>query len=237
MYTIDSIIEDILNSPNIWTHHPEPKKYRYLEYDNFLPSLNNNSVCLEFGVNVGYSLQYCAWKRPDCSWYGFDSFRGLPEDWIQNSMTVKRKGVDWNHFGIIPQIPETHKFCKDCPEQWCDNVVLIPGWFSETINLFIEKYQIEKVDMINIDCDIYSSTKDVLFLLNSHIEEGCILHFDDFGWYEKFKEHQIKAFVEWLNEFDRKVEVVYQTKLSVSQPAHLYEYKDQGSQVIFKVLK
>src|SRR5579872_2213853 len=62
-------------------------------YDNRLKSfativehykINENPVCyLEFGVSGGGSfkwfLEHC--KHPSSSFYGFDTFEGLPEDW------------------------------------------------------------------------------------------------------------------------------------------------------------
>jgi hypothetical protein len=52
--------------------------------------------------------------------HGFDSFRGLPEDWAGRD-GMKKGTFDVN--GRKPTVP--------------DNVVLHPGWFNETLPKFI----------------------------------------------------------------------------------------------------
>jgi len=54
-----------------------------------------------------------------------------------------------------------------------DNVKLHVGWFDDTLPEFL-KGNIEQVGFINVDCDIYSSTKTVLDLLAPRITCGTI---------------------------------------------------------------
>ena len=110
---------------------------------------------------------------------------GLPEKWRDGF----EKGV-FNRNGILPYVNS--------------NVELIKGWFNETLVDFI-KIQNKKISFIHIDCDLYSSTIDVLYGLREYILPGTILVFDE--WYYNHKDipenrqHEQKAFYEWVNEF------------------------------------
>jgi hypothetical protein len=58
------------------------------------------------------------------------------------------------------------------------NIVLIKGWFNDTLVPFL-KAQDKKVSFIHIDCDLYSSTKLVLNAVKDYLEDGCIILFDE----------------------------------------------------------
>jgi hypothetical protein len=109
-----------------------------------------SGLILEFGVRHGSSIRQLA-SCTSIPIYGFDSFEGLPEDWHQESKEI------YSTRGKIPKVPS--------------HVTLIPGWFDQTLPLFLEKHD-EDVALINIDCDIYSSTKTVLDLLNARIKKA-----------------------------------------------------------------
>ncbi len=89
----------------------------------------------------------------------------------------------------------------DVPE----NVILHNGWFEETLPGFVEKYQ-DPVRFMNIDCDIYSSTKTVFDLLAKQIIPGTVIVFDEYIGYEKWREHEFKAFQEFVLKYDLKYE-------------------------------
>ena len=146
-----------------------------------------NGLILEFGVRHGSSIRQLAsfTSKPI---YGFDSFEGLPEDWHQESKEV------YSTKGKIPKVP-TH-------------VTLIPGWFEETLPLFLEKHE-ENVALINIDCDIYSSTKTVLDLLSPRIKKGTIIIFDEYIGNLHWEEDEHKAFVESVSKYQWKYEYLF----------------------------
>ena len=107
--------------------------------------------------------------------HGFDSFEGLPEDWHHAP-----KG-SYSTKGVIPSVQE--------------NVILHNGWFEETLPGFVEKYQ-GPVRFMNIDCDIYSSTKTVLELLAKQITHGTVIVFDEYIGNETWRDDEFKAFQE-----------------------------------------
>jgi Tfp pilus assembly protein PilF len=143
-----------------------------------------DGLILEFGVRHGSSIRQLAsfTSKPI---YGFDSFEGLPEDWHQESKEV------YSTKGKIPKVPS--------------HVTLIPGWFEETLPLFLEKRE-EDVALINIDCDIYSSTKTVLDLLSPRIKKGTIILFDEYIGNLHWEEDEHKAFMESIDQYQWKYE-------------------------------
>jgi tetratricopeptide (TPR) repeat protein len=143
-----------------------------------------SGLILEFGVRHGSSIRQLA-SCTSIPIYGFDSFEGLPEDWHQESKEV------YSTKGKVPKVPP--------------HVTLIPGWFEETLPLFLEKRE-EDVALINIDCDIYSSTKTVLDLLSTRIKKGTIIIFDEYIGNLHWEEDEYKAFMESIDQYQWKYE-------------------------------
>jgi len=125
---------------------------------------------LEFGVFRGESLRRLAPRAPDRTFYGFDSFAGFPED----------DRPDWRLDFSVAGVPETPA-----------NVRLVKGWFSETAPRFFREHD-DPVAMVHLDCDIYSSARDVLGALVDAgratpglvvvMDEG--INYDTFAWNE-----------------------------------------------------
>ena len=116
---------------------------------------------MQFGVHKGYTLGIMAREIPDVTWYGFDSFQGLPYDWDLGSKVCK-----WN------------KWHLDQPPKVEDNVILVEGWYAETVPAFAEAMTGSAV-FIDIDCDVYQSAHTVLFGLNDRIVPGTVIRFDE----------------------------------------------------------
>lgn len=137
---------------------------------------------LEFGVFQGASLR--AWsqllKNPQSRLHGFDSFEGLPEKW--NALNEERM---FDTKGVLPQIDDPR-------------VTLHVGWFTQTLPQFTLPPHEQLI--VHIDCDLYSSTKDVLQTLACAMRPGTILLFDEFYDYM----HELRAFNEFLESGDMK---------------------------------
>ena len=140
---------------------------------------------LEFGVNTGGTITQLRNSLPEeYKLYGFDSFEGLPEAWTG---TWAKKG-DMSTNGVMPTIP---------------NVTLYKGWFTDTIPQYREVAA--PFALLHVDCDLYSSTIDVLYGLKEYILPGTVIVFDE--WYynhkntEENRQHEQKAFYEWVSEF------------------------------------
>lgn len=166
---------------------------RFAEYEYCLYITNNlNGYFMEFGVYKGKSINFMAKKKPNTVFYGFDSFEGLPEDWDMGNK-VEKKG----HFNFNG-IPDVEK-----------NVVLIKGWFDNTIKKW--KGQNDgQISFINIDSDLYSSAKTILYELNDQIVKNTVIRFDDLldspiARYPKWVEGEWKALCEWCKDKNRDV--------------------------------
>jgi|TARA_R100000455_G_C6272587_1_gene129485 hypothetical protein len=148
---------------------------------NVAPSkIEVKGLCMEFGVYEGLSLNHLARCRPDITWYGFDSFLGLQEDWKGGTMA---KGA----FSTAEELPQMEK-----------NVTLIKGWFKDTLPNFLLKYNLP-ISMMHIDCDTYESTKEVLDIIGKdRLVKGTRILFDEYHSYIGWKEGEFKAWKEFV---------------------------------------
>ncbi len=144
-----------------------------------------NTLWLEFGVYKGNSINYIS-KFTSDKVYGFDSFEGLPEKW--------KRGFEKGVFSLNGDLPKVN-----------NNVVLIKGWFNQTLQKFIEKYIIKdnkKVSFLHLDADLYSSTIYVLNMLKNYLDKNCIVIFDDLVNFKGFEQpnSELRALCEFLDE-------------------------------------
>jgi hypothetical protein len=153
----------------------------------------------EFGVYRGGALAeaYDACRElglEETRLWGFDSFQGLPpvegidetdglffegqfaasKESVERNLS--RRGVDWNR------------------------TTLVEGFFSESLTEETKRsHPFRHVGVALIDCDLYSSTAEVLDWLASLLDDGSILLFDD---WETFGDRedlgQKKAFADFL---------------------------------------
>ncbi|MAA79169.1 MAG: hypothetical protein CL916_07895, partial [Deltaproteobacteria bacterium] len=133
-----------------------------------------SGLCLEFGVRFGNSLRRLQ-SLTNVHWHGFDSFQGLPTQWNE------REQGSYSTKGYIPELGS--------------EITLHSGWFSESLPSFMKKHQ-GPVSIIHIDCDLYSSTKEALFLLAPWITSGTILIFDEYIMNPQWEQDEHKAFIE-----------------------------------------
>ncbi len=149
---------------------------------------------LEFGVCQGVSMRTIR-RRLDNSFsiFGFDSFVGLPEAWIdKKGKTVVTK----SRFSTKGKIPDIN------------GVKFYSGWFTDTLPEYLKIAK--PIGLLHLDCDLYSSTKEVLEVLNNYVVEGTIVVLDEwFYWHDPYyDDHERKAFLEWTENFDRKYEFI-----------------------------
>jgi hypothetical protein len=155
--------------------------------DDFFSSVfnvisNDNPLICEFGVWKGRGINYLARKFPQVIVNGFDSFSGLPEKWAGNDLD---KGY-FNLNGVVPNIEK--------------NVKLYVGNFDDTIPKFMKEIlNSPKIDLLVIDCDIYSSTETVLTLTLPKIKKGSVLVFDEYFGYPGWRQHEHRAFIEFIS--------------------------------------
>src|SRR5262249_18497316 len=75
-------------------------------------------------------------------------------------------------------------------------IVTISGFYDKTLNEETKRTKhLSKASIVHIDCDLYTSTKEVLGFIEDLIDVGSILIFDD--WYVAEDMGERKAFSEW----------------------------------------
>jgi hypothetical protein len=119
---------------------------------------------LEFGVAGGSSFR--SWLKinshPESRFFGFDSFEGLPEDWLEDSP----KGA-FSQGGRTPVVDDPR-------------ATFIRGLFQDTLHDFLLGFEPKNRMVIHMDADLYSATLYSLIQLDWCIIPGTIIMFDEF---------------------------------------------------------
>jgi hypothetical protein len=147
-------------------------------HDLALNEVELNGVFMEFGVYKGETINYIG-RKTQKRVYGFDSFEGLPEYW--------RDGFPKGKF-TVPNLPTVEK-----------NIILVKGWFEDSLVYFLEENQIDNVAYLHVDCDLYSSTKTIFENLKEKIIPGTVIVFDEYFNYPGWENNEYKAFQEFIS--------------------------------------
>ena len=147
-----------------------------------------DGLWLEFGTWKGETVNYISHLVKN-KVYTFDSFTGLPEDWI----TRFPKG-SFNRKGLIPEVR--------------DNVAIVSGLFQDTLPNFLKKHANRPIKFLHIDCDLYSSTSFIFRAIEDRVTPGSVIVFDELIGYKGFEHHEFKAFNEFLKKTKHKFEVL-----------------------------
>jgi len=148
---------------------------------------------LEFGVREGRMINYLSSViAPNATWHGFDSFKGLPYD-TRNGVAGATRPRTWRWGDYAVAMPKVGS-----------RVRLHAGWFNESLPAFLDACSVVEGDdrsrpspraaFVHMDADLYSSTVDVLLILNKYqlLRPGTVIAFDElFG-------HPSVSFQEWL---------------------------------------
>lgn len=150
-----------------------------------------DGLWLEFGVGTGRTLRMIADTALAHEVFGFDSFEGLPEDWVGH---FTRGFFSTN--GVPPEVPA--------------NCRLIKGWFEDTLPAFCEARLMAgaKLRLLHVDCDLYSSTKTVFEHLGPFIDQETVVVFDELCNYPGFEDHEMRALREHLDASQKSYEVL-----------------------------
>ncbi len=143
-----------------------------------------HGVHLEFGVFQGNSINYFSKALPKISFYGFDSFEGLAEDW---SGYGEAKGA----FNLDGKLPEVNS-----------NVTLVKGWFADSLPEFVRSHSecLDKMVCLYVDSDTYQAATTVLTELRDYIRPGLFVVFDEYLAYPNWKNGEFKAWQEFCQK-------------------------------------
>ena len=108
-----------------------------------------DGLFLEFGVCTGKTINFIAALNPKKTIYGFDSFKGLPEDWDQGPNTNgKRKIFKKGTFAFVDE--------NKLPN-FLHNVKIYKGLFKDVLPEYKKNNKNKAIAFMHIDSDLYSS--------------------------------------------------------------------------------
>ena len=171
--------------PCKWDYQRRKKMYEWvIDKEN----LGNEPInYLEFGVAWGESFKW--WleknKHADSSFYGFDTFDGLPEDWGP----FKKGAFSSNH--ELPQIDDQRG-------------TFLKGLFQQTVPPFVKQLDTAKRNVIMMDADLYSATLYALSSLAPYLKKGDIIFFDEFV----VPTHEFKAYLDFVQSYYINLELI-----------------------------
>jgi hypothetical protein len=143
----------------------------------------DTGLLLEFGVAKGASANFFSailQKNEDGrTYWGFDSFEGLSEDWGGTSMA---KGA-FDRKGNSPELNA--------------NVECVIGDILETYAPFLETHT-DPIAFMHIDTDTYTPCYHVLSLSAPRFIAGSVVLFDELVGYPNYHSHELKALNEVL---------------------------------------
>jgi hypothetical protein len=138
----------------------------------------SRKLVLEFGVYKGGMINHQARKFPALNFVGFDSFEGLQGQW--SGMAPEKT------FDLGGKLPRARR-----------NVTLVKGWFAESgVRWKAESPAADIPLLVHVDCDTYAATVDVLDLCSDYVEQGLVLHFDDYFGFPDWRAGGFKALQE-----------------------------------------
>ena len=172
-------------------------------------SLQNSGYYMEFGILNGEGMiqAYRVLRGILNHFFGFDSFSGLPvlsnED--KNGKKLMPIFFEGNFCGGEKE--DVEKNIIKCTGISCSQLTLIDGVFNESLKNFDKKKMLQdkgKLLVCYVDCDLYSSSKDVFNFIESLVTTGTWLILDDYWLYRGHPQYgQRKAFEEWINNSEK----------------------------------
>jgi hypothetical protein len=124
---------------------------------------------------------------PDCRFYGFDSFIGLPERWTPNAKIDLSQGA-FSQKGAPPEVSDAR-------------VEFIKGWIQNTLPEFIQSGQIEpsRTHLVHFDADLYSATLFILTTLWHYLPEYYFMM-------DEYRNDEIVALRDFVSSFPVEIE-------------------------------
>lgn len=173
---------------DFWSKWSYEKRYPMYEWVLNKEHLQTEPVnYLEFGVAGGYSFNWFMSQNtnPGSSFYGFDTFDGLPEDW-----GPFKKGSFSNN-NELPYVSDQRGR-------------LLKGLFQQTLPGFLKELNNNRRNIIMMDADLWSATLYALSSLAPYLKKNDIIFFDEFV----VPTHEFKAFTDFVQSYYINLELI-----------------------------
>jgi hypothetical protein len=186
---------------NIFTKNKSVTYFNKKSSDNDLfPYLNycldhslklKDYLFMELGVFTGNTFSCIRSSLPeDINLYGFDTFTGLPEDWMINEKDILyTKGT----------------FALDYIPHSTYNTEFIVGNIENTMTPFLQKHD-KKISFVHFDMDLYNPTFFALKEMHNYFLNGTVLVFDDFYNLPGWENYSFKALLDYVNFYNVEFE-------------------------------
>lgn len=109
--------------------------------------------------------------------WAFDSFEGFPEP-----TETQDAHPQWNAGGMSTSEVEFHRLCAEhgmSPNEY----TAVAGYFRDSLSSRTQETSPSNIALAYIDCDLYSSTKDVHAFLAPRLKHGQVIAYDDYFCY------------------------------------------------------
>ena len=205
-------IDRLHSSEIIHCKNKSKRSQRYSHLTHALKKVSLPGHVMEFGVYQGLTLKIISNHFSNHTVWGFDSFEGLPETWVMKSdVNARRSQQPPGKFALDKQELQVllNQFSKR-------KVKLVPGWFNQTVVPWMNDNP-GVVSFLHVDCDLYSSTLDILTLLNDRIVPGTVIVFDEmYPWndvesYDLWEQGEFRALDEWIRNHQRSFRTLYRS--------------------------
>ena len=162
-----------------------------LALDHAVPLIEKGGMVCEFGVGSGRSLRMTQELLPlNIPIHGFDTFTGLPQGWGSEPAGAYSTG------GAVPDLTE-------------GDIHFHKGLFSDTIPEFLKHVPKNQfLAYANVDCDLYSSTLDILENLHGRIVPGTMFLFDEYLCHATWRQDEFRAWRECCRRFGWQYEYI-----------------------------
>jgi hypothetical protein len=206
-------IDCLHSAPVIDCKNKSKRPQRHSHLIHALQKVKLPGHVMEFGVYQGRTLKIISDHFSNQTVWGFDSFKGLPETWFMKSeVGARRSQQPPGKFALNQEELQVvvNQFAKR-------KVKLVPGWFNQSIVLWL-KDNPGVVSFLHVDCDLYSSTIDILNLLNDRIVSGTVIVFDEmYPWndiesYDLWAQGEFQALGEWIQNHQRSFRTLYRNQ-------------------------
>ncbi|MEM7059097.1 MAG: class I SAM-dependent methyltransferase [Pseudomonadota bacterium] len=158
---------------------PQKGRIRSHCIERAISNFGDKGLYLEFGVFRAEGLNMFAKKlaRRDLSITGFDSLRGLSEDWTGN-----HNGREAGAYSVKGKMPALEK-----------NATLRAGWVEDTLPAYMDENPSLPIAFAHMDFDTYTPTAFALAQIKPRLAPGSILLFDELYGYPGWRQHEYKA--------------------------------------------